>query len=166
MLCAAIKAAERGNMSDSYMQEAIKEAYDGINAGDGGPFGCVIVKDGKIIGRGHNRVLLKKDPTCHGEVEAIRDACRKAGTHDLSGSILYTTAEPCPMCLGASLWANISEVRYGCNRKDTDGIGFRDDRFYDYIAGKTEIMPVVEEDREECLKLFDVYNKSTGKQLY
>ena len=114
-----------------FMEEAIKEADAGIRARDGGPFGTVIVKDGTIVGRGHNRVLLKHDPTCHGEMEAIRDACANLGTHDLSGCQLYTTAEPCPMCLGATLWANIRTVYYGCNRKDTDSIGFRDDAFYE-----------------------------------
>ncbi|MBR5897293.1 MAG: nucleoside deaminase, partial [Lachnospiraceae bacterium] len=102
-----------------YMREALKEAYEGINNRHGGPFGCVIVKDGQIIGQGHNRVLIKHDPTCHGEMEAIRDACEKTGSHDLSGCELYTTAEPCPMCLGAILWANIAKVYYGCNVNDT-----------------------------------------------
>lgn len=151
---------------NSFMNEALKEAYEGIKAHHGGPFGCVIVKNGKIIGRGHNRVLLNNDPTCHGEVEAIRDACKNEGTYDLSGAVLYTTAEPCPMCLGASLWANIKEVRYGCNRKDTDSIGFRDDRFYEYLDGKKDILPVIEEDREECLKLFSDYSKDSEKTIY
>lgn len=81
--------------------------------GTADPFGTVIVKDGEIVGRGHNRVVVNQDPTCHGEMEAIRDACRNLGTFDLSGCELYTTAEPCPMCLGATLWANIPVVYYG-----------------------------------------------------
>ena len=89
----------------------------------GGPFGAVVVKNGKIVGRGHNRVLYKKDPTCHGEMEAIRDACKNLETHDLTGCQLYTTAEPCPMCLGGILWSNIQEVYFGCDRIDTDRIG-------------------------------------------
>ena len=100
---------------NQYMKEAIEEAYIGIRSKHGGPFGCVIVKDGKIIGRGHNRVLLNKDATCHGEIEAIRDASSNIGSHDLSGAELYTTAAPCPMCKGAILWANIDKVYYGCN---------------------------------------------------
>ena len=91
----------------AFMQAALEEAYAGIEAGDGGPFGTVIVRDGEIVGRGHNRVVVNQDPTCHGEMEAIRDACKNLGTFDLSGCELYTTAEPCPMCLGATLWANI-----------------------------------------------------------
>ena len=138
-----------------FMQEALQEAYEGIRAGDGGPFGCVIVKDGLIVGRGHNRVILKNDPTCHGEMEAIRDACEALGTYDLAGCVLYTTAEPCPMCLGAILWANIRQVYFGCNRLDSDGIGFRDELFYRYLDGEADILSVSELGREECLKLFE-----------
>lgn len=113
-----------------YMKMAIEEAYEGIKNKHGGPFGCVIVKDGKVIGKGHNRVLINHDPTCHGEMEAIRDAARNIGTHDLSGASLYTTAAPCPMCKGAILWANVDKVYYGCSIEDTDAIGFRDEVFY------------------------------------
>ncbi|MCR5848885.1 MAG: nucleoside deaminase [Lachnospiraceae bacterium] len=150
----------------NYMKEALKEAYEGINNHHGGPFGCVIVKDGKIIGRGHNRVLLKHDSTCHGEMEAIRDACEKTGSHDLSGCELYTTAEPCPMCLGAILWANISKVYYGCNVNDTDKIGFRDDKFYDFFNGDNSILTLEENERKECQKLFNEYNKDKEAQRY
>ncbi|WP_294428530.1 nucleoside deaminase [uncultured Treponema sp.] len=143
----------------NYMLEAIKEAYDGINNNHGGPFGTIIVKDGQIIGRGHNKVLLNKDPTCHGEMEAIRDACKQIGTHDLKDSILYTTAEPCPMCLGAILWANIKDVRFGCTVMDTDKIGFRDDEFYKSFEGKNKNFSLKEENRAECLKLFSDYEK-------
>ncbi|MDO4167192.1 MAG: nucleoside deaminase [Eubacteriales bacterium] len=149
-----------------FMQEALNEAYTGIRAGDGGPFGSVIVKDGQIIGRGHNRVLLCQDPTCHGEMEAIRDACKHLGTHDLSGCELYTTAEPCPMCLGGILWANIRKVHYGCNRTDTDSIGFRDDTFYDYLAGKSDLLDITECDRENCLTLFQEYADNKRNQRY
>lgn len=137
-----------------FMDEAIKEAYLGIKNNHGGPFGSVVVKDGKIIGRGHNRVLLHQDPTCHGEVEAIRDACKNISSHDLSGCELYTTAEPCPMCKGAILWANITKVYYGCNIEDTDRIGFRDQVFYDNWNNE-DIM--IEQDRDSCLKLFEDY---------
>lgn len=151
---------------NEYMKEAIKEAYDGIQAKDGGPFGTVIVRNGIIVGRGHNRVLAKKDPTCHGEMEAIRDACKNLGTHDLSGCELYTTAEPCPMCLGATLWSNITTLYYGCNRKDTDEIGFRDDRFYDYLDGKNELLKQEEVDREACLVLFQDYANDKSHKSY
>lgn len=143
--------------SSDFMQVAINEAYQGIEAGDGGPFGSVIVKDGEIVGQGHNRVLAENDPTCHGEMEAIRDACKNLGTHDLSGCELYTTAEPCPMCLGAILWSNMSQVYYGCTRQDSAEIGFRDDAFYRQLNGEEETVSVQEFDRETCLELFNDY---------
>ena len=149
-----------------FMRDAIIEAYDGIHNRDGGPFGCVIVKGGKIVGRGHNRVILKKDPTCHGEMEAIRDACRNLDTYDLSGCELYTTAEPCPMCLGAILWANINKVYYGCNRLDTDSIGFRDDVFYDAFYKKNDLLQCVELNRQQCLKLFNDYSSDKENVRY
>ncbi|MBO6286002.1 MAG: nucleoside deaminase [Bacilli bacterium] len=146
------------------MREAIEEARQGIHSGHGGPFGAVIVKDGKIIGRGHNQVVANNDPTCHGEVQAIRDACSKLGTFDLSGCEIYTTGEPCPMCLGAILWANIDKVYYGCNVYDTENIGFRDDAFYKRFSSRNEFCQVL--DREECLKLYEEYNAIEGKTHY
>lgn len=153
-------------MHSDFMKEALNEAYTGIRNGDGGPFGSVIVKNGQIVGRGHNRVLLRKDPTCHGEMEAIRDACKNLGTHNLAGCELYTTAEPCPMCLGGILWANIRKVYYGCNRTDTDNIGFRDNTFYDYLAGKSHLLDISECDRESCLELFKKYAENQKNQRY
>ena len=111
---------------NKYMEEAIKEAKEGINNGHGGPFGSVIVKDGRIIGRGHNMVLINHDSTAHGEITAIRNTEKDLGTHDLSGCEIYTTGEPCPMCLAACLWANIDKVYYGCTIEDNAIIVFRD----------------------------------------
>ena len=148
------------------MREALKEAYDGIRAGDGGPFGCVIAQGDRIVGRGHNRVILKRDPTCHGEMEAIRDACDTLGTYDLAGCVLYTTAEPCPMCLGAILWANIRQVYFGCNREDSDGIGFRDEVFYQYLKGEEDILSLAEFGKKECLELFEAYKAIDTKTSY
>lgn len=150
----------------NYMEEAIKEAYDGISKKHGGPFGAVIVKNGKIIGRGHNRVLKNADPTCHGEMEAIRDACKNIQSHDLSGAVIYTTAEPCPMCLGAILWSNMTEMYYGCNKTDTDSIGFRDDDFYEHLAGRKNLIKSEEFEREKCLKLFSDYSNDAENQRY
>ena len=146
---------------DKFMKIAISEARKGISAGHGGPFGCVIVKDGKIVGKGHNEVVKRNDPTCHGEVMAIRDACKNIGSFDLSGCDLYTTAEPCPMCAGAIMWANIKKVWYGCNIADTDSIGFRDKQFYEAPEDIFE-----ELDREECLEVFKEYKNIKGKQHY
>lgn len=149
---------------DRFMQLAIEEAQKGIHAGHGGPFGCVIVKDGEVVGRGHNQVVENHDPTCHGEIMAIHDASANLKTFDLSGCVLYTTGEPCPMCLGAILWANIEKVYYGCNVLDTDKIGFRDDIFYKKLENKYAFME--ELDRDACLKLYDEYNAIQGKVNY
>ena len=146
---------------DKFMKEAIAEARAGINAGHGGPFGCVIVRDGEIVGKGHNEVIKRNDPTCHGEVMAIRNACRNLCTYDLSGCELYTTAEPCPMCRGAILWSNIRKVYYGCNIADTDSIGFRDKIFYEGGQNFSE-----ELDRAECLGVFEEYRAIKDKKHY
>ena len=152
---------------NKYMKMAIKEAEKGIDCGHGGPFGCVIVKDGKVIAKGHNEVLKKKDPTCHGEMMAIHKACKKLGTHDLTGCEAYTTGEPCPMCLAAILWANIDKVYYGCNIFDTEKIGFRDNKFYRFQNNEEAKKSfIVELDREACLKLYDKYQSIEDKQNY
>ena len=144
---------------NKYMQIAISEAIEGITNGHGGPFGSVIVKDDKIVGKGHNRVLLNNDSTCHGEIAAIRDAEQNLSTYDLSGCILYTTGEPCPMCLAACMWANIETVYYGCTIKDNALIGFRDEAFDKKFGGREAFADYLKEtDRKACLKLFDMYN--------
>ena len=146
------------NEVNRYMQMAIDEARYGIRGGYGGPFGAVVVKDGVVVGRGHNRVLGIHDPTAHGEVEAIRDACARLGTHDLTGCDIYTTGEPCHMCLCACLWANIRRIHYGCTIKDNALIGFRDDHFNDLFAGREALGDyLVEVDRDACLQLFEEY---------
>ena len=99
-------------------------------------------------------------------MEAIRDACEHLGTFDLSGCALYTTAEPCPMCLGAILWANIRQVYFGCNRLDSGGIGFRDEVFYQYLKGEADILNASEFGREECLELFEAYKAIDTKTSY
>ena len=142
-----------------YMSEAIREALDGISQGHGGPFGCVIVKDDEIIGSGHNMVLEEKDSTAHGEITAIRNAEDALDSYDLSGCVLYTTGEPCPMCLYAILWANISKVYYGCTIEDNADIGFRDEVFDDLSGGRESLEDyLVCIDRDACLKLFQVYS--------
>jgi guanine deaminase len=151
---------------EKYMKQAIKEAQLGIRSGHGGPFGSVIVKDNKVIAKGHNEVVKNNDPTCHGEMMAIRKACKKLKTFDLSGCQLYTTAEPCPMCLGAILWANIDKVYYGCNIEDTDNIGFRDKVFYQMNESGAKEKFVIELNRELCLKLFEEYQSIKNKINY
>ena len=142
-----------------FMQKAIEEALEGIGLGHGGPFGSVIVKNGVMIASEHNQVLKKHDPTCHGEIEAIRKASQILGTHDLSGCELYTTGEPCPMCLAACLWANISRVYYGCTIADNARLGFKDADMDTSFGGGRKGMNgyLIELDRQACLQLFDKY---------
>lgn len=146
--------------TNRFMQLAIDEARQGIEHQHGGPFGSVVVKDGKVIGKGHNCVLKNNDPTCHGEVAAIRDACANIGSFDLSGCEIYTTGEPCHMCLCACMWANISKIYYGCTIDDNGKIGFRDDKFDELFGGRDKLTDYMSEvDREACLALFDDYKQ-------
>lgn len=148
------------------MRMAINEARKGILNGHGGPFGAVIVKDGKVVGKGHNQVVKNNDPTCHGEIMAIHKACKNLKSFDLSGCEIYTTGEPCPMCLAAILWANIDKVYYGCNIYDTEDIGFRDNAFYKIQNSDAKKEFVKELNREECLKLYDEYKNIKEKTHY
>lgn len=152
-------------MLNKFMKLAIEEAQEGIRNGHGGPFGAVIVKDGEVISTGHNHVVINNDPTCHGEVDAIRKACAKLGTFDLSGCEIYTSGYPCPMCFGAILWANIEKVYYGCNTTDTELIGFRDKAFEESIPEKMITM-CEQLNRDECLKLYDEYKNILDKTNY
>ncbi len=159
--CAWADQTEETIKADNpYMAAAISEALDGIRNGHGGPFGSVIVKNGEIVGRGHNMVLGRNDSTAHGEIEAIRNAEKQMGSYDLSGCILYTTGEPCPMCLYACLWANIDAVCYGCTIADNADIGFRDEAF-DQMDGSrgqwSEYLTCI--DRDACLQLFQLYKE-------
>ena len=142
---------------NKFMRMAINEAKKGITSHHGGPFGAVIVKDGVVIAKGHNQVLKNNDPTCHGEMMAIHKACKKLKTFDLTGCEIYTTGYPCPMCMSAIMWANINKIYYGCNVIDTDGIGFRDAKFYEMQREDKMKEFVKEVDREACLKLYSDY---------
>ena len=115
---------------DQCMREAIRLAEDGVRTGRGGPFGCVVVRRGEIVGRGSNRVTSTNDPTAHAEVTAIRDACAQLKTFQLADCELYTSCEPCPMCLAAIYWARIPALYYGNTRADAAAIGFDDDFIY------------------------------------
>lgn len=149
---------------NKYMQIAKEMADKGIEEKEGGPFGAIIVdKEGNIIAKGNNKVILKNDPTAHAEVTAIREACKKLNTYDLSNCILYTSCEPCPMCLSAIIWANIKEVYFGCTKEDAAEIGFRDEAIYDFIKGKNNnLINLKQMDREECIKTFNEYKKNNG----
>ena len=150
-----------------FMQLAITEAKTGIENAHGGPFGAVVVKDGKVIASGHNRVLVDNDSTCHGEIDAIRKAEQVLKTYDLSNCELYTTGEPCPMCLSAILWANIKKVYYGCTIEDNAIIGFRDEKFDRLLGGRSNLPAdfLEQQDRNLCLELFAEYAKM-NKTIY
>lgn len=154
------KLQQVAEAQSEFMQIAIQEAREGISNGDGGPFGTAIVRDGVLIASGHNHVLAYNDPTCHGEVDAIRKACKRLGTFDLTGCELYTTGEPCHMCLCACMWANISKIYYGCTIADNEIIGFRDNKFDQIFGGRDKLGDYMTEvDREACLCLFHDYSE-------
>lgn len=148
---------------NEFMKAAKELADSNIVTKVGGPFGAVVVKDGKIIGRGSNHVLGNNDPTAHAEVMAIRDACKNIGSYDLSGCEIYTSSYPCPMCFSAVIWANIKKVYYGNTVEDTDKIGFRDERIYEYIKSSDKsILDMECMDRDETIKTYEEYMKNNG----
>jgi len=154
-------------MKSEWMRLAREEARRGMNRGDGGPFGAVVVRDGEVVGRGHNRVLRSNDPTAHAEIVAVRRAARTLGRFDLSDCELYTTCEPCPMCLAAVFWARIKRVYFGCTRKDAARIGFDDKRFYDAVCGRRNPpVRMTSLNREDCLALFDAWRKKPDRAKY
>ena len=134
----------------------------------GGPFGAVVYKDGKIVGRGVNRVVGNNDPTAHAEMEAIRNACKNLKTFDLTGCVLYATGYPCPMCMSAIIWANIKKVYYSANYEDAKKLGFRDDFIYKFIKNgqkDDEILQLIElDDKKPVLQLYEKYKDSDAKQ--
>lgn len=152
-----------------FMALAAQEADSNLQTNEGGPFGAVVIKDGEIVGKGHNCVLINHDPTCHAEIEAIRDACQNLGTHDLTGCILYTSCYPCPMCLSAIIWANIKKVYYGNTAKDAADIGFRDDFIYKFIEGgctDASVMELAQQDRDVTIKTFNAFAQKQDKTIY
>lgn len=154
--------------NEEFMRRAVELSLFGMENNYGGPFGAVIVKDGKIIGEGFNRVVSSNDPTAHAEVVAIREASKNINNFDLSGSVIYASCEPCPMCLAAIYWANIDEVYYANTKKDADEIGFRDDFIYN------EIDKIIEKRdkkfsqilRSEARKVFDNWASKQNKVEY
>ena len=150
-----------------FMREAIRLSMNSVETG-GGPFGAVIVKDGRIIAGTSNSVTLDNDPTAHAEVNCIRKACKALGTFDLSGCDIYTSCEPCPMCLGAIYWAHLDRIFYANNRKDAAEIDFDDDFIYEEIAKpldgrKTPVIPIL---RNEALAVFTAWKEKGDKIEY
>ena len=151
-----------------FMQEAIRLSIDNVSSGKGGPFGAVIVKDGKIIARGANEVILTKDPTAHAEVVAIRNACNTLQSFQLDGCDIYTSCEPCPMCLGAIYWARPDRLFYANSKEDAAAIDFDDQFIYEEIA-----KPIAERKlftqqllREEAWEAFKEWSESGLKTVY
>ena len=149
------------------MNRAIELSIENINKG-GGPFGGVVVKNNKIIAEGSNKVTLTNDPTAHGEIVAIRQACKKLNNFNLRGSELYSTCEPCPMCLSAIYWARIDKIYYANTRADAQKIDFDDSRIYSELLKditKRKI-PMIQIMRNEALKAFELWEKKTDKVKY
>lgn len=155
------------NMDEDFMRRAIELSSKNVENG-GGPFGAVIVKDGKIIAEGFNQVTRTNDPTAHAEVLAIREASKKLGSFDLSGCAIYTSCEPCPMCLGAIYWAHIDNVYYGNNKTDAKNIGFDDSFIYDEIDVpiNSRKVPFKQLLPEEAIKAFKKWDSKEDKIEY
>ena len=153
---------------EKFMLEAIAIGIEGMRQGNGGPFGCVIVKDNEIIGRGCNNVLLMSDPTAHAEIVAIRDACKNLADFQLQDCEVYASCEPCPMCMGAIYWARPRKVFYANTKADAAGIGFDDSFIYEEIALPCEQrkIPLTHVALEEAIKMFDEWKNTEHKKLY
>lgn len=151
-----------------FMMRAIELARAGMDNNDGGPFGCVVVKDGKVVGEGSNRVTSTNDPTAHAEVVAIREACKTLNAFQLDGCSIYTSCEPCPMCLGAIYWARPAQVFYACTREDAAAVGFDDDFIYDEISLPNEDRERVMINllRDEGVALFQAWDAKADKIEY
>lgn len=151
-----------------YMRRAIELAHIGVDAGGGGPFGCVVVKDDRIVGEAHNMVLADNDPTAHAEVSAIRAACRNLGTFQLDGCTIYTSCEPCPMCLGAIYWARPDKVYYAATRDDAAAAGFDDAFIYDELNLEPVNRRISAEIllHDEAVKVFELWQQKPDKTDY
>ena len=149
------------------MKRAIDLSLESVNKG-GGPFGCVIVKNEKIVSEGSNKVTSSKDPTAHGEIVAIREACKKINNFSLSGFELYSSCEPCPMCLSAIYWARIDKVYFANTRQDAQKIDFDDSLIYSEFQKNLDKrkIPMVQMMRSEAIKAFELWDKKTDKVKY
>ncbi|RYZ85383.1 MAG: nucleoside deaminase [Proteobacteria bacterium] len=150
------------------MLRAIELSYENMRKGEGGPFGAVVVKNGKIIGEGWNRVTSSNDPTAHAEIVAIRAACKELGDFSLAGCEIYTSCEPCPMCLSAIYWARIEKIYFGNTRKDAAQINFDDDFLYSEIpkAIAERKIPMIACGREQAQAVFQEWTTKLDKKPY
>jgi tRNA(Arg) A34 adenosine deaminase TadA len=150
------------------MERAIRLSLENVRSGVGGPFAAVVVRDGVVLSTGVNQVTSALDPTAHAEIVAIRAACQKAGDFQLSGCELYTTCEPCPMCMGAIYWARLAKVYYANTRADAAKIGFDDSLIYDELAQPLEArrIPMIQILRDQAVVAFDEWERSQTKIKY
>lgn len=153
---------------EKFMRRAIELAQKGIDAGAGGPFGCVIVRNGEIVGEGNNKVTSTNDPTAHAEIVAIRNACQNLNSFQLEDCIIYTSCEPCPMCLGAIYWARPAKMFFACNHEDAAKVGFDDHFIYNEIERPIEERKIQSINflRDEGLKVFQNWASKTDKTEY
>ena len=156
------------NSDENFMREAIALSVLGMTNNEGGPFGAVVVKEGKIVGRGNNKVTSTNDPTAHAEVVAIRDACKNLNSFQLDGCVLYTSCEPCPMCLGAIYWARPDRIVFACTKNDAAAIEFDDAFIYKEIELPIENRNIKTEQilREEALVAFKMWAEKTNRAEY
>src|SRR6187551_910366 len=153
---------------EKFMNEAITLSQNGVRNNEGGPFGCIIVKDDVIVGRGNNKVTSSNDPTAHAEVVAIRDACKNLNTFQLDGCEVYTSCEPCPMCLGAIYWARPKIIYYANTRNDAAEIGFDDAMIYEEMSVEIEKrkIPIIPIGRTSALEVFKTWKDKGDKTVY
>jgi len=156
------------SLDTQFMQMAIELALRGMRNNEGGPFGAVIVKDNAIIGQGNNCVISTNDPTAHAEIVAIREACQHINNFWLNDCVIYTSCEPCPMCLGAIYWARLSKVYYGCTKKDAAQIGFNDEFIFKElrIPARERSIPMESLSRDVALRVFVEWTEKRDKSLY
>lgn len=156
------------NTHSEFLQRAIDLASDNVKSGEGGPYGALLVKDNRIIAASGNKVTSSLDPTAHAEIMTIRLACRALNDFQLTGCVLYTSCEPCPMCLGAIYWARLDKVYYACSREDASSAGFDDGFIYDEIslAPEKRSIPMLNLKQKNDLKPFELWNAKTDKVLY
>ena len=151
-----------------FLERAIELSREGMQGGHGGPFGCIIVKDGEIIGEGHNEVLISNDPTAHAEIVAIRNACKKLNSFQLTGCDIYTSCEPCPMCMGAIYWARPQRVIYANTKADAAAVNFDDQFIYDEIEKRPpdRHIPFIHYPLELALDVFLEWKNNDDRKQY
>lgn len=155
-------------MNHEHLKRAINLASENSGKGNNGPFGAIVVLNNEIIGEGWNQVVELNDPTAHAEVTAIRNACAKIGSHELKDAFIYSSCEPCPMCLSAIYWARIEEIYYSCSRHDAADIGFDDKEIYDEFTKSTNLkrIKLIQGLKEEGIKVFKDWKDNPNKIMY